>query len=138
MFAMRIAWDRVPPRPADDLTIAPFEDDATVESALDFVPGQIQHARALGGRVFLAAHRSGGIVGGAIFDPQFPGAFPFRAADAAVVFALLDAFRPHRRAGDTAVNLAIEGHRELADAIVAAGGLLRFEVERYEGPLEPG
>ena len=76
-------------------------------------------------------HASDGAV--AIFDPTFPGAYPFRAksgADALALLAALRAFAQHDY-----IQVVVEGEPEVRDALVEAGGVVRFEIVHLEAPL---
>src|SRR5262249_43984798 len=92
--AMRIDWARVERLPATALeaaVIAP-DNDAGVEQAMGFVPGTLATARAKGEAVLLELRTdSGAVCGAAVFDPGFPGAFPFRVLEPSLAPALLRA-----------------------------------------------
>lgn len=136
--AVKIAWDdldRVPASPGIDVRPLTEEEEPAIETALRMIPGQLGTARALGGRLLLVAHANDALVGAAVFDPAFPGCQPFRARSPEVAFALLRAMRPHKREGDAIVNMMIEDARAVTDAIVAAGGTLRLEIQNMRGPL---
>lgn len=72
-----------------------------------------------------------------MFDPDFPGAFPFRVAAPTLARPLLEALRPHARPGVDAVGLVVEDDDALAALLVAAGATVRARMVQYEGPL-PG
>lgn len=145
LHALRIAWadalearlrmsDEIRTRGVACSLLAP-SDDAAVERAVGLLPGHLREARKLPGRILVVAREGDAVVGAAAFDPTFPGAFPFRAASAAVAFALLDLMRQHKRPEDDIVNLAVEGQPEIADAVLAAGGVLRLEAQNLAGAL---
>ena len=111
------------------------EDDAEVEAALNLVNGQLAMSRALGGRTILGLFEDGACVAGTVFDPTFPGAYPFRAARPDLAFALLRATRPYARPTDSYVRVVSEGEPAIADALIAAGGRVIHDTVHMKGPL---
>ena len=83
--------------------------------------------------------RHGGIVfapppGFASFDPDFPGAYPFRVARPGLARPLLVALRPHARP-DTIMQLVIEDDEPLYHRLLAVGAALRLEIAHLRGDL---
>lgn len=120
--------------PEDARPIRP-EDDAAVESELGILPGLLGQWRAKEGRVLLMIERPDGTAAAAVFDPAFPGAYPFRARTGEDALALLAALRPHARPKDPALAIASEHQTWIADALLAAGATLRMETMHMRGPL---
>ncbi len=139
VHAVRIDWADVA-RVARDVagvavTVLAPEDDAGVETALGLLSGQLGSARALGGRTFHVARRGDAVVGVSAFDPGFPGTYPFKAASPEIAFALLRAARAHAPADQTFVNMKLDDLEAVKDAVLAAGGTLRLEVQALAGTL---
>jgi hypothetical protein len=138
--ALRIAWSRVDAAPRDSEAVRARlvrpEDDARVERDAGLLAGQLARARETGERVLVALEDdAGAIVGAAIFNPDFPGAFPLRVARPSLAIPFLRALRAHARATDTFVNLVAENQPELADLLIALGATVRLEILRMSGPL---
>lgn len=139
--ALRISWARVraliaahgDPAVSSRL-VAPGE-EADVERATGLLPGQLRDARVTGDRVLLVAERGAQLVGAAIFNPSFPGAYPFRAPTYEIALALLVELERHKRPTDDLINLVLEDQAATADALVAAGATVRLDILHYEGPL---
>lgn len=138
--ALRIDWARVDGRAGPGAEPQPeciqAADDAAVEAATGLVPGLLADARARGGRVLTALRADDGrIVAATIFDPAFPGAYPFKANDAAFALPLLRAIRPHARAEHAFVNVVVEDQPAVAAALLAAGAALRLEIVHMKGEI---
>jgi GNAT superfamily N-acetyltransferase len=136
---VRVAWSLL-----DHATAAPGvcarpiepSDDARVEAATNLLPGQLPDARAKQGRVLvLLEDDAKTVLGGAIFDPSFPGAYPFRVTRPELATTLLLALRPHALAEQTFVGVVCENQPEVADALLALGGTLTLETQHMRGPL---
>ncbi len=141
-FALKIDWADVDAEcarrdlAAITVDVQPEAEDAATERAADLEEGQIADTRALGGtRALLRARTNGAVVGFAAFDVEFPGAMPFRAKTPDAAFALLRAMKAHRRPDQTLVNLGLQAEPAVVDAILAAGGVLRLEVQNLRGPI---
>jgi ribosomal protein S18 acetylase RimI-like enzyme len=130
--ALRINWSAVPV--AEDATARTIEreDDARVEQTMGLRRGQLEISRK-NGRVLLMLESNAEIVGVASFEPEFPGAFPFRVARPELAWTLLHALRPHARHPFT--NVATEGQPEVAAALVAGGATVRLDTVHMSGPL---
>jgi GNAT superfamily N-acetyltransferase len=134
--AMRIPRE-LPPLPSPPgLTVAPLEpaDEPAAETAVKLLRGQLASARAKG-RMILQLQRDGALAGVAVFDPSFPGAFPFRVVDAAVGPAFLQALRERTPPDKPHLQLTVEDHDELRDALVAAGAVPFMEILHLHAPL---
>ncbi len=133
--ALRCDWQKVPSggAPPAARVVAP-EEDARVEAEFRILPGQFRTAREAG-RVLLVVSSGGQDAAACIFDPGFPGAYPFRAETASAAFDLLRAIRPHARPTDPSVDVVIEDQPEIADALLATGALLKLDIVHMRGPL---
>lgn len=138
--ALKLAWaiaDSTPRMQNARITarIILAADDARVEPAMKLFAGQLALARAMQGRVLIGLFDEGSVLGATVFDPSYPGAYPFRVAGPELAFELLRAIRPHARPSDDVVNLVIERQLDVADALMAAGATLRLEIVHMKGPL---
>ena len=137
--ALRLAWSAAaalppPAEPHQSELLAPMH-DAAVEAGFGLLPGQLAGARAAG-RVLCAVRDEGGAaVAVAVFDPHFPGAFPFRARRPALAQPLLAALRSHARPGDPEVHLVVEGDDPLAEHLLGAGAVVKLRFDHYGGAL---
>jgi len=141
--ALRFAWANLGRLPADDapVSVLPVSDgeDDDIERALGILAGRLHMARSRGNRITLALRDERlAPVGVACFDPAFPGAFPFCAARPALAGPLLRALAPHARPGDLDLQLVVEDDDALADALTAAGAVVRMRLLHYAGPLPRG
>jgi ribosomal protein S18 acetylase RimI-like enzyme len=135
--ALLMAWSDVEGSDPPGVTsrdIGPA-DDARVEPAMKLMAGQLATNRALEGRVLKLLEEDGTVVGASVFHPDFPGAYPFRAARPELAFVLLRALRPHARPQHATVNVVSEGEPAVAEALVAAGATLKLDIVHLRGPL---
>ncbi len=138
--ALRIEWANVfAPESRSDgdrvvRAISP-EDDARVEAAMGLVDGQLAAARTFGDRVLLSMEEGRDVVGAAVFNPHFPGAYPFRVARPDLALGFLRAIRPFAREADMVVNVVVEARLDVADALVAAGAVVHLELVCMNGSL---
>lgn len=141
--AMRITWAQVDAVPVvHDARIAarlvePAE-EAHVEKSMGLLDGQLAAARAAGGRVAMALYEGDALVGVTLFDPRFPGAYPFRAARADLVFPLVRALRPHALPEKPDLKVVAEGQPHVADVVRAAGATLVHDIVHMRGAVDPG
>lgn len=139
--ALRFAWahlDRLPEAEAAHVTVLPVpaEDDDDIERALGILGGRLGVSRARGGNVMRQLRDAQlAPVGVACFDPAFPGAFPFCTSRPELAARLLGALAPHARPGDLDLQVLVEDDDALADALVAAGAVVRMRLLHYAGPL---
>lgn len=115
-------------------------DEASVESRWDLPRGLVGDARKKGGRVLMmlespTREADSAIVGSAIFDPTYPGAFPFRAASVPHAYALLRALRAYALPQHNQIQIVIEKDDDLARVLVERGAMLRQEIVHLRGPL---
>ena len=130
--ALRVAWTTVDTRQTlhDARVLARVitpEDDARVEPATKLLSGQLAVARKMEGRVLIGLFDEDIVLGATVFDPTFPGAYPFRVARPELALVLLDALRPYVRKGDPLVNVVVEGQPDVADALIAAGATVKLD-----------
>lgn len=141
--ALRFAWANLDRLPASDaaVTVLPVldGDDDDIERALGILAGRLQMARTRQDRVTIQLRDEQlAPVGVACFDPAFPGAFPFCAARPELAGMLLRALAPRARPGDVELQIVIEDDDALADALMAAGAIVRMRLLHYAGPLPGG
>ncbi len=137
-FLFELMWADVTRLPAAGearaIEIDPAFDHA-IEATFGLAHGLLAHLRALPGRVLLALREQERFVGFAAFDPEFPGASPFRVERPECALPLLEAMRPHARPFHSFVRLSVEDDGELAAALRAAGASVHFELVRMIGAL---
>lgn len=140
-YAVRLDWPAVDHLAADDLPLGtcPIDpsEDAAIEAAFTLPPGQLASLRGKPRRVTLRLHDPDPTApppGFASFDPDFPGAYPFRVARPGLARPLLIALRPHARPG-TSMQLVIEDDEPLYHRLLAVGAALRLEIAHLRGDL---
>lgn len=139
---VRIDWadiSRLPAAPPAALgrTLSSVE-DRVVESSFALAPGLLAARRVRPHTVVVAALANDQQYHGlAVFDANFPGAFPFRATSPAWARVLLDAMHEHRRPEDQQVQLVVENNDVLAAALAAAGAQTVFDLLHLAGSLVP-
>lgn len=124
--------------PTEGVRARPIEpgDDQLVERELRLLDGQLAEARKNPGRVLHMLEREGGEpVGAAIFNPDFPGAYPFRVAHSDLAPLLLRALHPFRRAEHTSINVVTENQPDVADYLVSLGGRVKLDIVHMKGAL---
>lgn len=136
--AVRFPWSLVEGLPGGgDLEISigpgPLLDEE-VESALDVAQGIIAAGRRAG-RVIAVARRGGRPVGLAVFNPEFPGAFPFKLAEASDARAVLEALRPHALPHLALMALVIEDAPSLEELFTSRGAEVRLRLIHHRGSL---
>lgn len=132
--AMKIDWARVPELDVVQRLAAP-EEDAAIAARFALPVERIAMFRARSTTRMVTLRDGDAIVGFAPFDVGFPGAATFCATAPALAAPLLAAMRAY--AEHDFVRLAVEGDRPLADAVLALGGELTFELLRLSGSLAP-
>ena len=137
--AMRMGWDIVGrlPDSGRELEVAPLQahDDAPTEAALGLPKGLLAKQRGMSGARLLLARQAEAIVGAAVFRPEFPGAYPFRARTPAVARAIVDAMRPHADLSKGYVQLVFEDAPQLEAAFDAAGATRHMEFVHFRGDV---
>jgi ribosomal protein S18 acetylase RimI-like enzyme len=131
--ALRVPWTMVDARQTlHDArvlarVIAP-EDDARVEPAMKLLSGHLATSRRMEGRILIGLFDDETVLGATVFDPTFPGAYPFRVTTPELALVLLDALRPYARKGDALVHVVVEGQPDVADALIAAGATVKLDI----------
>ncbi|WP_437683583.1 N-acetyltransferase family protein [Sorangium sp. So ce131] len=141
--SFRFTWDVVArlPRPDRAVAVRPVDpaDDAAVEAAFGLVPGQVAEARGRGKLVLLSlvdpAAPSAPPLGFASFDPQHPGAFPFRVVAPGLAVPLLEAIRPHAPPDPAFIGVVVEDDDALASAFLAAGAAVHLALLHFRGDI---
>jgi len=139
---MRIEWAQIGELPAPEAGVvaglAPMRDDRRVEQSFDLGQGRLEQRRRVPGIVIVTASlradptRATGL---AVFDSNFPGAFPFRAASPGTARALLELLERYRRPEHTELQLVIEDDATLNASLVTAGARPVFELVHMTGDL---
>jgi GNAT superfamily N-acetyltransferase len=135
--SFRFRWDALRSLPTGNAMVRPLtsEREAPLEALFDLPGGQLASARSQG-RILLEATTPVGLapLGVAVFDPKFPGAFPFRVTELGAVTPLLQAMR-QQVPTDEHVNLVAENDEHLVALLAEAGASLRHEIAHLEGVL---
>lgn len=132
--ALTIAWRRLPPRPVRS-ALADAADDPAIAAQLGIPVERIAMFRARAAKLLVIEDPAGARCGFAAFDPSYPGAAIFRTTHPEHAAALLEAMRAHALPDRDFVHVTVEGDRPLADAVLALGGELVFELHRLSAPL---
>lgn len=135
--ALRLPWKMAKSLPEGRAAVGDLgaDRDELIEDVFDLPRGQLASARALG-RVLLEAKafHDSETIGLSVFDPKFPGAFPFRVKTVDALTPLLEAMRsvvPH----DEYVNLVAEDDEDLARLLTGAGASVRDHILHMVGAL---
>lgn len=140
--ALRFTWAQVDRLAAPDraLSTCPIDpaEDAAIEAAFALPRGQLAGNRAAQ-RVLVrlldpAAPTDLGL-GFASFNPDFPGAFPFRVADPQYAAPLLAGLRPHARPDLPNMGVVAEAAPELTAHMLAIGATVHMEFCHFSGPI---
>ena len=135
--SFRLPWSRLDDLPSFGAVVKTLtpDRDAPSEDCFSLPRGQLTVSRRLGRVLFEAVAPDGqASLGLAVFNPSFPGAFPFRVVDPRVARDLLTAMRllvPN----DPSVNLVVEDDEALAALLLRAGALLNLEILHMKGAL---
>ena len=141
--SLRLDWAKVARLPREDRpmtsrVIDPAE-DARIEAAFDLPRGQLAVLRTRRGRVQVRlvdpADPARLDEGFGVFEPRWPGAFPFRVARPTLAAALFDAVRPYAPPGSDIVHAVSEGDPELLQAFLDVGAEVRLSTLYMTGPL---
>lgn len=139
--ALRIEWANIRawPRAKTDaqIRIEPIEpvDDLSFESTHRLLPGQLAAARMQQDRVILGLSVDDQPTGVLVFNPHYPGCFPFRVAGPEWLPVFLQALEAYKRPEHDYVQLVIEDQDESARALRAHGAELRLEILNLRAPL---
>ena len=133
--AVTFRWSILDAHPAvHEARVIEPDDDAHAEHERGILPGLIADARAKG-RVLMMIEREDQVTAAAVFDPTFPGAYPFRAKTIEDAVSLLHALRPHARTTDDEINVVPEDQETLADELIDLGATVRIETMHMRGAL---
>jgi len=127
---VQLNWDDVARLPAAELPAVEVE-DAAVESEFGLVKGLLANLRTRG---YLLVALGKGPLAFAAFDPQLPGAHPFRVREVAYARPLLEALRPHGR--HEYIRILAENRPELAELLLCAGATVTLEVMQMRGAIK--
>ena len=129
---VQLAWSCVSHLTAGVIAAAP-EDDDDLERTFALPSGRIAMARRPGRVVLQLRDADLSVLGFAVFDRELPGATLFRVVRPALAMPLLAALRPYAR--HDYLQIVVENHDALAQALLAAGGATRLRLLHYAGPL---
>jgi len=139
---VRIDWAQTGGLPAPDAGVVarllPARDDRSIEQRFDLGQGRLAQRRRVPGMIIVTASLgddSKHAAGLAVFDPNFPGASPFRASSPGTARALLELLERYRRPEHSELHLVIEDDAPLNAALVAAGARPVFELVHMTGDL---
>jgi len=132
--AMSIKWDKVPPA-TPTARLAHPDDDREICIRYNILAERLAMFRARDFTLITLRDEMDGIIGFAAFAPSFPGAASFCAMRSELAADLLAAIRPHAKPEFDFVRVTVEGDRTLADAVLALGAELTFELLRLSSPL---
>lgn len=139
LCAVRIRWDVVnrwaPPARNHTATITAPHDDAELESRFSLPTGLLGKARAQHRILRHVKNEQNEALGIAVFDPTFPGAFPFRAITLDAAQILLTSLGAHRQSSFDYIQLAIERDPALVDALLRRGATVHLRTLHMEGAL---
>lgn len=136
--ALRLDWARVPdlpPGPAGQARLLTPAEDAAVERLFSLPAGQIAGFRANQRVLVTLVDEARGPRALAAFNPDYPGAFPFRVDEPTRAKALLEAMHPHARPGATFVGVVVENDDALVSLLRTGGASVRMNFDHYAGPL---
>ena len=137
---MKLAWANVPSAatPGD---LADPSEDAAIAARFGLPVERLSTFRARGNYLSVVVRdrepfgRGRDILGFAAYDPTFPGAAVFCATRPDLAGALLDAMRAWADPRFDFVRVTVEGNPPLAEAVLAMGAELVFEILRLSSPL---
>jgi hypothetical protein len=136
---LRFDWARIGdlPRGGQPAATAPVTpaDDRRIEAAFDFPSGQVARARSVGRILLMLTNAGSQVLGFAAFDPGFPGAFPFRVAEAEYAGPLLDGLHAHAHPDRPRMQVVVDDHRALVAALRGIAAETRDVILHLAGPL---
>jgi GNAT superfamily N-acetyltransferase len=110
-------------------------DDEPVEQAFTLPKGQLADGRRRGRVLRWLCGAAGEPKGLAVFDPDFPGAYPFRVRDVRDARALFEALEPSARPQHDHLGVVAEDDPELVSLLTGFGARVRLEFVHFEGAL---
>jgi GNAT superfamily N-acetyltransferase len=115
------------------------EEDGDIERDLRLPDGKLLRLREMTGQLLVQlVDAQGRRFGFARFDPEFPGAFPFRVTSSRHAGDLLRALHVHRSPQLDWVQLVIEDGADTTQALLAAGARPVFDILHLEGDIPVG
>lgn len=140
--ALGVRWASVAALPRPELRVTTRlvrpDEDARFEQALKLLAGQLSGSRALSGRIIVGLCKDADDTpaGVALFDPGFPGAYPFRVIHPSLVGALLAGIQAHApQPLAEQLGLFIENDAAAVATLIAGGATVRLEALHYRGVL---
>jgi GNAT superfamily N-acetyltransferase len=136
-FALKVPWSVVPrvdvrERLLDDSG----DEDATVARLFGVPADRVASFRARPGYRLVTLRDDADIMlGFAAFSPSFPGAATFCARETNLAVPMLEAVRRHADPQFDYVRVTIEGDTALANAVLALGAELTFEILRLSADI---
>jgi GNAT superfamily N-acetyltransferase len=136
--ALRLPWahlSRLPTGSRIEIRELCAAHDEALETLFGLPRAQLATARGHGHLSFRAlAGPEQTCVGLAVFNPDFPGAFPFRASELDATFPLLSAMRQHVPSHEW-VNIVTEDDPRLAALLEGAGASVSMDILHMVGSL---
>jgi len=115
---------------------ASADSDSEHEQRFDLLAGQLARSRGYKSvRVLESRLPDGAVVGLAVFDPQVPGAFPFRVRGSEHARALIEAMLEVPGNDKDFVQLVIEDDLATAQALERAGATRTLEILHMRGAI---
>ncbi|HTL32367.1 MAG TPA: GNAT family N-acetyltransferase [Kofleriaceae bacterium] len=136
-FALALPWSIVPRVSVKQRLVDGTDTDDDAIAKLFNVPAdRVASFRSRGSfRLVTLRDDDDGLLGFAAFSPSFPGAATFCAREASLAVPMLEAVRHYADPKFDYVRVTIEGHRALADAVIALGAELMFEILRLSADI---
>lgn len=110
-------------------------EDGAFESSQGLLLGLLADSRRQPDRLILGLLREGRAAGVLVFNPHYPGCFPFRLSEPDLLRDFLGALRPHARSDQSWLQLVVEGQPAVSDALQAHQAELRLEILNLRGTL---
>jgi GNAT superfamily N-acetyltransferase len=135
--SLGLDWDVLERLPRGSLRVRRIEpdDEMRVEAHFQLPSGQLANARAARRVMLLAVDSSDAVHGLALFNPDYPGSFPFRVTEKTATRALLEAMRENSLPGARQVGVVAEKDDELVGQLISAGATVRMVFEHHCGVL---
>ena len=135
---LRLAWEdvsRLPQVPSTSIE-APRKLDGANETEFGLMQGQLARARDKQGvRIVTALAANGKCVGIAVFDPSFPGSFPFRCKSPEYARTLIEALRACYDGPKAYLQLVIEDAALVARVLESSGAVRLHDILHMRGPI---
>lgn len=135
---LRLDWEHIPRLPQADSQPGELEPglDAIAESRFRLLDGQLARARERSGVRLIAAFEGEGTLQGlAVFDPHYPGSFPFCCAQPVHARTLLSAMHESYEGAAPQVQTVVEDDAALVAHLERAGALRLKDILHMRGEL---